>query len=373
MYWLYGAYTISIVMIFLISTTKKTIVIKNKKIKKQYYNPILIFLYIFPLTYVAACRDKFWDTSDYRLMYMAVGESIENIFNNITGHVEKGYLFYTMILNKISRDSQLLIAVSSTFILFSICYFLYKESINVPISFLIFSSTMWMSTMNGLRQYMVIAALCLIWIKWTKGKQHKRKDLIFILALLLLTTFHKSILICIPMFLWARGKLLNKKILLCIICAILMVLIPPVYNLFFKFLLEGTEYKNYIDTNATMGILRFIISSFPIFLIWLYYCINLKVENNILDKKNIWMMNLSCLGFAFNILALKMVYFARIGIYFSIFDLIVIPYCIEKCFTKESKKIIFILLFIFYMYFFYVQLGAYGSYVTNFQLFYEVK
>ena len=373
MYWLYGAYYISIGIAILILITQKTIVSERRRIKKKCYNPVLTFIYICPLIYVSACRYKFWDTDDYRLMYMAVGESFENVFNNVTGHVEKGYLLFTVLLNKITSDSQILIIVSSVFTLFVVCYFLYRESTDLSISLLIFSSQTWMTTMNGLRQYMVVAMLCLAWIKWTKRKKHsKKRDLIFILSVLLMSTFHRSVLVCIPMFFLARGKLLNRKVIICIGIATLMVLVPSVYTFFFGILLGGSEYENYISTGATMGILRFIICCFPIFMICLYYHIYLKKKNKELDRKEIWMMNLSCLGFACNILALKMVYFARIGIYFNIFDLIVIPYCIEKCFSKKSKNFIIILLFVFYVYFFYVQMNAYGSFATNFKLFYEV-
>ncbi|RHV70464.1 MULTISPECIES: EpsG family protein [Clostridia] len=372
MYWLYGAYIASIIMILLIELTKKYSVNKDGFCMRRYYNPILVFIYICPLVYVAACRYKFWDTDDYRLMYEAVGKTIANVFNNSTGHVEKGYLLFTALLNKISRDSQFLIIVSSIFIIFGICFFLYKESTDVPLSFVIFSSQIWMSTMNGLRQYIVAALLWLAWRKWSKSIHCKKNDLIFIISIIIMASFHKSVLICIPLFLCARGKLLNKKVLFCIIAAISMAVISPIYNWLFGFLLGGTEYANYVDTNATMGISRFVISCFPIFLIWIYYFICLKNSNDRSDKA-IWMMNLSCINFAFNILALKMVYFARIGIYFSIFDLLVIPYCIEKYFTEKSRVLMKVLLMIFYIFFFYRQLLAYGGYATNFQLFYEVK
>lgn len=372
MSWLYGAYIVSLLLILLIELTKRYNVNKKGIVEKKYYNPMLIFMYICPLTYVAACRYSFWDTSDYRLMYEAIGESFVNVFNNTVSHVEKGYLLFTALLNRISHNSQFLIIVSSIFILFIACYFLYKESTDIPLSFLIFSSQIWMATMNGLRQYMVAATLWLVWRKWSKSTQCKKNDLLFILAILLMALFHKSVLICIPIFFCTRGKLWNKKVIVCIGTALVMIFVSPIYNLIFNFLLGGTEYAGYVDTNATMGISRFIICCFPVILIWLYYFIYLRNNNN-KSNKVIWMMNLSCLNFVCNILALKMVYFARIGIYFSIFDLIIIPYCIDKCFTKNSRKIIKILLFAFYAFFFYKQMIAYGGYATGFQLFYEVR
>lgn len=243
---------------------------------------------------------------------------------------------------------------------------------DLPLSFVIFSSQIWMSTMNGLRQYMVAAALWLAWRIWSKSTRCIKNDLLFILAIILMSSFHKSVLICIPLFFCSRGKLLNKKVTLCIAVAIVMILVSPIYNLLFNFLLGGTEYANYIDTNTNMGILRFVICCFPIILIWLYHFICVRDSDDRPDKM-IWMMNMSCINFAFNILALKMVYFARIGMYFTIFDLIVIPYCIDQCFTEKSRKLMKVLLVAFYALFFYRQLLAYGGYATNFQLFYEVK
>ena len=84
MHWLYGAYIISIIVVLLIEITKKTSVNEYGMVEKQYYNPILAFMFACPLTYVAACRYRFWDTDDYRLMYEAVGQSFDNVFNNAT-------------------------------------------------------------------------------------------------------------------------------------------------------------------------------------------------------------------------------------------------------------------------------------------------
>lgn len=372
MHWLYGAYIVSIIMVLLIEITKKNSINKYGMVGRQHYNPILAFMFACPLTYVAACRYSFWDTSDYRLMYEAVGQSFDNIFNNVTGHVEKGYLLYTALLNKISHDSQLLIIVSTVFIIFAICFFIYKESSDVAVSFLIFSSQIWLGTMNGLRQYMVVAALWLVWRIWVKSMPCKKNDILFIIAILMMASFHRSVLICVPMFFCARGKLYNKKVMICIGIAVVMTLVSPLYNLVFNILLGGTEYADYVDTNAAMGIARFIVSCVPVALIWLYYSIYLKDKEPEKNKMT-WMMNLSCLNFACNILALKMVYFARIGIYFSIFDLMVIPYCVDNCFTESSRKILKVLMLIFYAFFFYKQMLANGGYATGFQLFYEVR
>ena len=54
MYWLYGAYIVSIIVILLIELTKKNGISENGITKRQYYNPVLAFIYMCPLAYVAA-------------------------------------------------------------------------------------------------------------------------------------------------------------------------------------------------------------------------------------------------------------------------------------------------------------------------------
>ena len=48
-------------------------------------------------------------------------------------------------------------------------------------------------------------------------------------------------------------------------------------------------------------------------------------------------------------------FLGRIPIYFSLYNYILIPWIIEKTFTKNSVKIIYIVLIILYMLFYYYQ------------------
>ena len=53
------------------------------------------------------------------------------------------------------------------------------------------------------------------------------------MIIILMSTFHKSVLICIPIFFCARGKLWNGKVLICMFAAVIMALVSPIYNLVF--------------------------------------------------------------------------------------------------------------------------------------------
>ena len=130
--------------------------------------------------------------------------------------------------------------------------------------------------MNGLRQYMVAALLLLAWRRWANNIKSVKNNLILILEILLMSTFHKSILICIPLFFCADGKLFNKKVMTCIFGAISMAVVTPFYNFLFNFLLGSTDYAEYYETNSTMGISRFIICCFPFIMVFLYYYLYVK-------------------------------------------------------------------------------------------------
>lgn len=369
MQWLYSAFLISLFAIILGTLTqkRKTVYDKTEMHFKNTYSRFAIFLYSFPLIFVSAFREGFIDTYDYRHMYEAIGTNLQNVFSNIVPDVEKGYLFFTYLLNLISKDSQILLIVTS--IVITVCFvkFMRMEAYDVSFSLLIYLCQFWMSTMNGIRQILVAGLTCLLWGKWSSEPYSREKNISFIILLLVLSTFHKSILICIPVFMLARGNLFNKGILVCVLGALTMLVVPSVYNFVFGVLLGTTEYSDYIAESASMGGMRFIISCVPFLLICIYYW---KIYNKGETKNHrfIWMMNISIFNFCCSMLALKMVYFARIGLYLDVFNFILIPYLIEQCFNKRSASFIKLFAIITYIMYFYFQMQAYGGYVYGFKL-----
>lgn len=368
MQWLYGAFVLALFAIFIGFATQKRRFVHDDAGNhiKNIYSKALAFLYMLPLIFVSAFRHSFIDTNDYRYMYEVIGTNWNNVFNGKVPDVEKGYLFFTYILNLISKDSQLLIIVTT--IIITICFvkFICLEAYDISFSLLLYLCQYWVDTMNGVRQILVAAIVCMVWKKWSQCSG-MINNVLFIVTLIALSSFHKSILICIPVFLVARGELLNKGIVLCVLSALAMVAVPSLYHLVFSFLLRSSEYSDYISESASMGGMRFIVSCVPFVLVWLYYS-KIYRREAIKNQKMIWMMNISVFNFCCDLLALKMVYFARIGLYFEVFNFILIPYLIDKCFTKQSAKFMKIIATLMYIVFFCYQIQAYGGYASGFKL-----
>lgn len=371
MNWLYTGFFASILLALCAGSRVRFVLSNNIKInrKEKNYNSFFTFLFFGLLTFIVVCREDFVDTWDYRYMYEQIGPNIENAFNDTVPRVEKGYLFITALLNKISTDSQFLLIVFGilTILFFSAVILKYSESISF--SLILFSCNLWISCMNGLRQIFVASLISLVGALWISANTSKKKIFGFICLVLLLSTIHTSALFAIPFYFMAKGKFLNKWIIGFCFITLLLFLIPPFYNLIFELMsAAGLSYGNMLDTESSMGVPRLIISAAPMLLCLIYYYLNPSKEQ---DKTITWMMNLILIGFLFSILSLKMVYFSRMRMYFNIFSTITMPYVVNKLFVKEQRVLITWIINVLYIAIFLYQLTAYGDEVTNFRLFFE--
>jgi len=148
----------------------------------------------------------------------------------------------------------------------------------------------------------------------------------------------------------------------------LLLMFPPLYELAFKTFTSGTSYANMIDSESTMGVLRLLISAAPVVLCLIY---RFSKKNEEIGATDAWMMNLMLFGFLFSLLSLKMVYFARMRMYFNIFLTITLPFVVNRLFSKKQRNVMIWIISLLYIAVFVYQLGAYGDEVTNFRLFFE--
>lgn len=324
----------------------------------------LVCLFAIFIIIVVGLRNKFWDTSDYRNMYMLIGTNINNVFDETVPRIEKGYLLFTFFLNLISRNSQFLLIVCSIITNGLFVATIYKESEDVPLSLFLFLCTGYLSTMNGMRQILAGAIIFYVGTKWSK-KRDQKADIKMLLCIIVMATFHKSALICIPLFLMARGRRFSRWIKGFLLLSIILFIVPGLSTLVIN-ILGGSEYSDYQSVSATQGIIRFFVNSVPFTLCLL--CAAKCDLDNIADGSFNWMFNLSVIGFGFNLLALRMVYYARINMFFCISDMIMLPKYIDLLFNRRNSKIIKFLAVVCYTYFYYTSLLANGNFVKEFAL-----
>lgn len=115
---------------------------------------------------------------------------------------EAGFYYTMWFFGRFFENSQMAIIVSSTLITIATCYFISKNSMDIPLSMTIYVCLgLFTFNMNGMRQAMAMS-ICLFAYEFAKNQ----KVIPFILSVLLAMLFHKTALCFFPMFFLPRLK-----------------------------------------------------------------------------------------------------------------------------------------------------------------------
>lgn len=303
------------------------------------------------LATIAGCRTGFVDTNAYKTMYEVIGSD----FSMVTGdnlRIEKGFRFICYILNHLSSNAQFLVIVVSVFVTFAFFKFIDRYSIDRWFSAAVFFLTMYLTTMNTMRQYIVVGALllCLPMLS-------KRKWWLFLLISLVLSTIHSTAIFAAVGIILCRGRVLNKRVIIVVVCACVLAFTPAEQ---FLTLLQAANVQDYADmyeslNKSGINILRMAVQAVPVLLGVIYF--NLHGKDN-LDNDYGMFANLGIVNLMVYILSLKSNYLARIAIYFELFNLIMIPFFLTKIIKKDQVIIARgIALFLYSIYFYYAVQG----------------
>lgn len=109
---------------------------------------------------------------------------------------EAGFYYSMWLLGHIFKDGQTAIIVSSLFITWATCRFIYRNSVDAPLSLTIYVClTLFMFNMNGMRQACAMS-ICLF-----AYEQAKQRNLIrFVLLVVLAMLFHKTAMCFLPVY-----------------------------------------------------------------------------------------------------------------------------------------------------------------------------
>lgn len=351
---IYVTYILVMLVVVGLEISRKKVV-RNNEVSRYRYCVFGVVMFAILLMFISGFRERFIDTSDYRLMYEAIGTNLDNVFNNTVSRVEKGYLFFTYLLNCISTDSQFLLIVTSIIVNAIYVRKIYKYSEDVPFSLFLYFVLSFVGTMNGLRQTLA-ASISILFFEWILEKKTVR----YVLLILLLTTIHKSVLICILVYFIVRGKFFNFGIKGALIFSMLMLVAPSGIILVLEEILGDSGYAAYLNSTEGMNVFRFLVSSVPIVLIVIFHKYN-KEHDIIEDYALTTMMNICFVNLAASIMALKILFFGRISMYFTIYSLILMPTIIRRIFNYRSAFLLKISAIILYSLYFTYQVKAYGG------------
>ena len=320
--------------------------------------PVLIIA--FPMIYLAGTRCNtllnFGDTSAYLSGFKNAPTSLVELIGTFTEDSKDiGFSILTTVIKSIigNRENVYFTLIAALCILCVL--FTYKKySCNFIISVFLFLASgeyvQW--NYNGIRQFISVAILFAC-----AGLIIRKKYVPLIILILLLSTIHGSAILMLPMVFIVQGKAWNKKTLLFAVAVILAIVFVDRFTDLITNVMENTQYSNevdqYLSTEGT-SLQRIIVYLIPTF-----FSLIFKKE---IDKINDPVINLAsnmCFIAALSFILSGFtsgIFLGRIPIYFSLYNYILIPWIIEKFFTKNSTRLIYIFMVVLYMVFYYYQI-----------------
>lgn len=311
-------------------------------------NKFLIFLVIITLVAVSGLRSNIGDTYFYMHSY-----STQIItWTDIDYSGDFGFNILQLILQKISKDPQILILITALITNLLIVIVLYNYSRMIELSiYLYITLGMFTTSMNGIRQYLA-AAIAFTATKYLLNGNFYKYAIIILFA----STFHQSALVLLPIYFIVRREAWTKVTFILLSFSVFIVMgFNQFSDLLFSTLNE-TQYGHYQDfSEGGVSLMRIVVNAAPIVVAFLG-----RHKLRELWPKSDYIVNLSIISMVFMIIAGQNWIFARFNIYFGLYNLILISW-IVKLFKENNQKFIFYIMIIcYFIYYFYEHVISYN-------------
>lgn len=302
-------------------------------------NQLLVLMTSLSLVLVAGLRNNIGDTYFYMHAYTVTNFNWEYIQKN----KDMGFNIFQMVLQKYTDDPQVMVFSTALITNVLIVFILYKYSRLIDLSLYVYiTSGMYLTSMNGIRQYLA-AAIIFAATKYILDGNWKK----YILIVLLASTFHQSALVLIPIYFLIRRKAWSSTTFILLFLAVLIVIGFNQFSEVFFAAIGDTQYGHYKDFHeGGANILRVAVDAAPLILAYLG-----RKRLRELFPKSDYIVNLSLLGTVFMLISTQNWIFARFSIYFGLYQLILISWVV-KLFTKKDQKFIYYAIVVCYFVYF---------------------
>ena len=325
------------------------------------------------IVFFAGARSYVADTTAYIQMfndYPLFQNAYDVIFAE--GIREPGFRLFSILIKTYISDNYT-VWLSIIAVISGICVMipLYKYSCNFGVSAFLFMASCQFSWMfNGMRQFLVAAI-----IFSCTGLILKNKTLLYIIIVCVLSTVHQSVLLLIPMYFIVKDEPWNNRTMLFIGCIVLAILFASKFTNLLTDVVEQTDYAGSVnefkDTDDGTNIIRIVVESIPVILAFLY---REKIKDKLtpIIKLSINMSLVASGLYVISKIARSGIIIGRLPIYFSMYNLILLPWLLKNIFEKRDKDLVYYIMIICYFGFFYYQMViswggmGYKSQVLNF-------
>ncbi|MFD0771219.1 EpsG family protein [Bacillus sp. CGMCC 1.60114] len=304
-------------------------------------NQFLTLVTVLSLVLVSGLRNNIGDTYFYMHGYTVTDFTWEYIKNN----KDIGFNIFQMILQKYTDDPQVMVFITALITNVLIVFILYKYSRLIDLSLYVYiTSGMYLTSMNGIRQYLA-AAIVFAATKYILDGNWKK----YILIVLLASTFHQSALVLIPIYFLIRRKAWSTTTFILLFLAVLIVIGFNQFSEIFFAAIGDTQYGHYKDFHeGGANILRVAVEAAP--LILAFYGRERLRE---LFPKSDYIVNMALLGMVFMLISTQNWIFARFAIYFGLYQLILISWVVKLFTEKDQKFVYYAILVCYFVYFVY--------------------
>ncbi len=310
------------------------------------YKKSFIVLFALVLIFVEGFRFEYQDTGVYKGVFST--DITTNLFYNFSNTKEYGFVFFEWLIKIINDNSQFFILVISIFITVSDVYFIEKYAFDLPFSLVLYFFLSFISNINGIRQ-ICAAVIMMLAFPYLVEKKYVR----YFLFILLASTFHRSILVVIPLTFLITKKCWNNWLIFFVAFCAFSVVVPGPMN-FIIGIFVTEDYSHYTTAyTATANFLHVLIDGVPLVLGIIYN--NQHKDDPQRDRTIDLFINMQAIKFSFMLLALNMAQYARIGMYMRNSTAIIAPFLIAKVFDKKENRMVQLIAIILYFIVFFVE------------------
>ena len=169
------------------------------------------------------------------------------------------------------------------------------------------------------------------------------------MIVLFASTFHQSALILLPIYFFVRSKAWTKTTFAWLFLSVLIVLSFGQFSSILFSALEDTQYSDYSEFNeGGANLIRVAVSAAPLLIAYLG-----KERLREIFPKSDYIVNMALLGLVFMIISTQQWIFARVSIYFNLYQLILISWIIKLFSEKDRKLLYYLILLLFFIFYFY--------------------
>ena len=266
-----------------------------------------------------------------------------------TTNYEWGYKIINRLLYTISSDPQILLFVTSTFIVIAFTVFIYRYSDGYILSWVIYLTWLFPNNENLLRQSLAVSVL-LFGIPLLKRKEKWK----YLLVVAFATLFHRSAIFALLGWFLVRLKNRMMAITICIATTLLGIVLIQT-----PLIPASIRYSNYFS-HADYGVSDFFGNLFKLLiavatLLFSYICLRKdlrierlaqresnrkqmtwnKIEEPIRILSNGSLLTINVVWIIIGILAININIFDRLFLYFDYFMLILLP---RACFRLSKRN-----------------------------------